>query len=311
MKTLDGKWATEDFFCLVGTNYKDYPSGNGWIRRAVGEGSDGLVLIENAFMPECRHELVHQSHSGSHGIVNSEEGYRHLVRFLFGEAKIEGLLSINNLPDGGNGGATFDVEVTVTEHDGVAISERTAREWSELPADSQPGDKVTIANVPATQVPIFSLFLPERAVKSLLAQSRPLLRFTVNITVVLRGRKSDGGMRAPEVYREPVYRGEFLVDVSRDDSDKLVTLLMDLDRNWASNLTEAAIETRQKPNSQGVTANIPLKSAKGFSGTFYLRVTPRNDMITPTEPLPTPDVITQGTENESSNTNAYEAPLRQ
>lgn len=90
LRVLDA--ARQDFdisrvFCLVGTNYKDYTV---WIsKRSVGPGSDGLVAIENAYMKGASRAYVHLAHSGPFGMVNSEEGYQNLKRFLFGDIRYE------------------------------------------------------------------------------------------------------------------------------------------------------------------------------------------------------------------------------
>ncbi len=75
-------------FCLVGTNPQDYGAAFGASSKAVGAKSDGLVQIENAYIPGADHAFVHRSHSGRFGLVNSEEGYQNLYRFLFGDIKI-------------------------------------------------------------------------------------------------------------------------------------------------------------------------------------------------------------------------------
>ena len=86
--SLGGKYNPENFFSLVGTNYRDYGSK----RYVVAEDSDGLVLIRNAFVRGGPRAFVHRSHSGPLGIVNSEEGYQTLRRFLFGDVRVEGRL---------------------------------------------------------------------------------------------------------------------------------------------------------------------------------------------------------------------------
>lgn len=74
-------------FCLVGTNYKDYVI---WVsRQAVGPASDGLVAIESAYIQKSARAYVHRAHSGPFGLVNSEEGYQNLARFLFGDIRFE------------------------------------------------------------------------------------------------------------------------------------------------------------------------------------------------------------------------------
>lgn len=86
-------------FTLVGTNRIDYEAGMGLSRTFVGSGSDGLVRIENATLraltangkpgPECAKAFCYRAHSGAFGIVNSEEAYQNLVRFLFGDLRID------------------------------------------------------------------------------------------------------------------------------------------------------------------------------------------------------------------------------
>ncbi|MFT8243841.1 hypothetical protein [Roseomonas sp. BN140053] len=106
--SLNGRFDADRFFCLVGTNAKDYAVASGWSSRVVGPFSDGLVRIANAAVtaltgiPDCPERLaprafVHRSHSGPYGIVNSEEGYQNLTRFLFGNVRVEGVLEVHAL----------------------------------------------------------------------------------------------------------------------------------------------------------------------------------------------------------------------
>ena len=112
VNTLNGKFSPDRFFCLVGTNSKDYAVAAGWSARVVGPFSDGLVRINNAvaFGPTGESDAptrltprayVYRSHSGYYGIVNSEEGYQNLTRFLFGDVRVDGQLQIQDisLPD--------------------------------------------------------------------------------------------------------------------------------------------------------------------------------------------------------------------
>jgi hypothetical protein len=93
-------------FNLVGTNSRDYTVARGLSAWAAGEASDGLVRIENAttYGPGAGGEnvtspraFVHRSHSGHYGIVNSEEGYQNLTRFLFGKLRVDGMLAIDDI----------------------------------------------------------------------------------------------------------------------------------------------------------------------------------------------------------------------
>ncbi|MHC4220387.1 MAG: lipase family protein, partial [Planctomycetota bacterium] len=94
---LEGSFDAERFFCLVGTNDRDYQEASGLARRLVGPMSDGLVRIDNAVVRGAPRAFVPRSHSGDYGIVNSEEGYQNLVRFLFGDVRVDGVLKVESL----------------------------------------------------------------------------------------------------------------------------------------------------------------------------------------------------------------------
>lgn len=97
VRSLNDRFDPSRFFCLVGTNAKDYEAARGWSSRAVGPLSDGLVRIENATVQGSPRAFVHRSHSGAYGIVNSEEGYQNLKRFLFGNIRVDAVLKIEAL----------------------------------------------------------------------------------------------------------------------------------------------------------------------------------------------------------------------
>ena len=90
---------SDRFFCMVGTNRADYEVAMGLSRTFAGHGSDGLVRIENASVwgvdgkgqvsaPSAT-AYAYRSHSGYFGIVNSEEAYQNLARFLFGDIRVD------------------------------------------------------------------------------------------------------------------------------------------------------------------------------------------------------------------------------
>lgn len=104
-KTKRVDWLPEEtfpssrVFCMVGTNRSDYGAGAGLSRTFAGHGSDGLVRVANASVwgvnakghvsaPSAT-AYAYRAHSGHFGIVNSEEAYQNLVRFLFGDVRID------------------------------------------------------------------------------------------------------------------------------------------------------------------------------------------------------------------------------
>lgn len=112
----------ERIFNLVGTNPRDYRVAAGASAWAAGDASDGLVRIENATThgpgPDGKdvsspRAFVHRSHSGHYGIVNSEEGYQNLTRFLFGTLRVDGILDIDDI--------TLPVEVQRAHDEGESV----------------------------------------------------------------------------------------------------------------------------------------------------------------------------------------------
>ena len=95
VNTLNGEFPENRFFSMVGTNAKDYDVPGS--ARAVGDSSDGLVRIENATVRGTPRAFAYRSHSGDYGIVNSEEGYQNLQRFLFGDVRIDGQLHVTDI----------------------------------------------------------------------------------------------------------------------------------------------------------------------------------------------------------------------
>ena len=110
--SLAGRFPVRSTFCLVGTAASDYPAAAGFSRRLVGQLSDGLVEIDNAVVQGpagpgdtktpsgtllAARAYVRRAHSGPYGLVNSEEGFGNLSRFLFGDARVDGDLVVRKL----------------------------------------------------------------------------------------------------------------------------------------------------------------------------------------------------------------------
>ena len=90
---------SERIFCMIGSNRGDYNVAAGLSRTFAGNGSDGLVRVANASVWGVNKQgkvsepsataYCFRSHSGRYGIVNSEEAYQNLVRFLFGDVRVD------------------------------------------------------------------------------------------------------------------------------------------------------------------------------------------------------------------------------
>ncbi|HLT89462.1 MAG TPA: hypothetical protein VKZ85_00850 [Woeseiaceae bacterium] len=103
----ESRFSSRRVFCMVGTNRMDYSAAAGLARTFVGHGSDGLVLIENATCrglnedgtlgEPCAKAFTYRSHSGYFGIVNSEEAYQNLTRFLFGNVRVDVFVDVEDV----------------------------------------------------------------------------------------------------------------------------------------------------------------------------------------------------------------------
>jgi hypothetical protein len=144
----------DDVFCLIGTDPKDY----GPSKLVVGPQSDGLVKIENAYVPNAHRGYVFKSHSGSYGEVNSEEGYQNLQRFLFGRWKVAiELLAPPLSGAAANPDETWQADLRLSIRGvSVVITEQRADQYSALHLIPQAADPDDDAAMP---VPLLTTFL--------------------------------------------------------------------------------------------------------------------------------------------------------
>ena len=179
-------FSPDRIFNLVGTNARDYAVAAGLSSWAVGDASDGLVRIENATTHgpgaagrQSPRAFVNRSHSGHYGIVNSEEGYQNLTRFLFGAVRADGILDINDITlpaeveaefnAGKHIKASYQFELAVSVRGGQwQMTRREARENSAIFRTYDqlfPGDDKTRRPPDRSQSPhLFSIFLdPEKS----------------------------------------------------------------------------------------------------------------------------------------------------
>ncbi|WP_327673442.1 alpha/beta fold hydrolase [Kitasatospora sp. NBC_00458] len=125
-------------FCLVGTDSADYEVAHGLSSAAVGPRSDGLVQIENAQVTGAHRAFAHRSHSGRYGLVNSEEGYQNLRRFLFGDLQVRADLVGMALPQD-DPDVTWQGEVELKVRGlPVLMHERVAPHWCPIQLSDPP-----------------------------------------------------------------------------------------------------------------------------------------------------------------------------
>lgn len=277
--SLDGKFSTDKFFCLVGTNHKDYSAA----QYAVGPMSDGLVKIKNATVRNAPRAFTYHSHSGHYGLVNSEEGYQNLTRFLFGDTLIKGTIEVDNLPlpptvkkefdNGHDVKVSYYFESTVMPRGSITykLTERKVetnsavfRTFDELFRPEK--ESLTQARSPM----MFSLFLDTRNIE--LKGSKTIV-FSVDLAVRTTEYRIDGFLflkrRIPE---ENLFRQKITVRATQTSSGWNIRYIM-TDSNWGENRGTEALTDPQDGNTDSIPVfYIPLSSKKGFKAKLRLNI---------------------------------------
>jgi hypothetical protein len=208
-------------FCLVGTNAEDYAVARGWSSRAVGVKSDGLVQVENAMVTGANHAYVHRSHSGRFGLVNSEEGYQNLVRFLFGDVRVTADLVDLRLADADE--LTWQAETWVSIRDlPVLMHAQKASHHCpiliERPASADPGDR---------PIPLITSYL-----WSAKATRHERMRYTINLRLVSLKERDHVFFWDDHTEGSADFDDYLVVDVQPDDQGGLCAWA-----TWGSDIT--------------------------------------------------------------------------
>ncbi len=266
---LGGKFDSQRFFCLIGTNHRDYDVAFGLSRRLAGEMSDGLVKIENATVRGAPRAFVYRSHSGPYGIVNSEEGYQNLVRFLFGDVRIDGKLDVESLPlppsvqkaqtEGKQIRGSYYFEATVAPR-GAFMFKLTERRVETYSAVLRTYDELFPA--PGGAEPrsptLFSAFLD----RSRISVGRTIV-FSIDVAVSSTGYTIDGSLwRDQHIAGEYLFRNLLTIRATPGKDGWSVRYNFADDKWGESRGTEATLD-----NGAFV---VPLSSQKGFKGTLRL-----------------------------------------
>lgn len=280
--SLDGKFDPARFFCLVGTNSKDYDVAKGASRLLAGELSDGLVRIANAYVDGAPRAHVHRSHSGAYGIVNSEEGFQNLTRFLFGDLRVDGVLQVEDLPLppigavrkllGTRVGYYFEVAVATRGALDFDLTRRTIANNSAILR--QRGDLFDEngALLQAAKHPVlFSVFMDT----SKRPEKRKEMMFSVQLSVsMLTYMGEESSVDQHYVPGEYLFRDTLVINAipptTPDESWRVGYVLSD--SGWSS--AEDRIAESQKDGQGKPYVAIPLQNQKGFKATLRLYGTP-------------------------------------
>lgn len=171
-----GGFPHDRVFCLVGTNPDDYDVALGMSARAVGARSDGLVQIDNAYVPGAHRAFVHRSHSGRYGMVNSEEGYQNLRRFLFGDLRVDLHLRDLDIASYADDDVVWQLETQLSIRGlPIVMHEQTTAHQCPVQLERKP-----VGDSPDTPVPLLTTFLSSRAADP----SAPTLRHALRVRLL-------------------------------------------------------------------------------------------------------------------------------
>lgn len=275
--SLNGAFEERRFFSLVGTNHKDYTAASGMSRRMVGPMSDGLAQIKNAAVHRSPRAFVHRSHSGHYGIVNSEEGYQNLRRFLFGNVRVDGLLEIDEIllphkvrraKEAGKAiRASYYVEVIATVRGSFYhLHRRTVNEESAFFCDYR---KYVDDNRP---LHLLSTFLLNAA---RMDKDRPSLGFGLDLRVMVPEYEVDGFLFLDDYYEGGyLFRDKFNLDLTLDHEDGQPLLRWGLDSRTPNRSSKTAAMT--DAGDGRYTFRIPVKqdTHPGIDAALVLKAEP-------------------------------------
>ena len=270
---LDGKFDPQRFFCMVGTNHQDYSAALGMSRRMAGPMSDGLVKIENAVVRGAPRAFAYRSHSGPFGIVNSEEGYQNLVRFLFGNIRVDGVLEVDQLPlppsvqrekDAGRqvrASYFFEATVAVRAATGWNLTERRKETYSAVLRKYDELFKPAEAGLSAPRWPfMFSAYLDSGQISH-----GQTLVFSVDLAVSATDYEIDGRLFSRRrVPGENLFRDTVTIRATAQSDGGWRVRYNPSDESWAEGRGREA-----ELSDDGV--RIPLSSRKGFAGRLRLK----------------------------------------
>ncbi len=203
-QNLAGAFPEDRVFCIIGTNAQDYEVGNGLMRQVVGTQSDGLVQIAKAYVKGSHRAYIHRSHSGRYGMVNSEEGYQNLQRFLFGDIKVK--LSLSNIELSDSDSTFYQMEVRVALRGlPIPIHEQAIADYC----------PIVLELTPSKPIPLFTAFLIPRYS----AYANNTCRYVIRLAVFSFKRKDQDWLYGEHIDQVPLWSDYLIVDVaSIDDS---------------------------------------------------------------------------------------------
>lgn len=202
VQSLDNTFSPDRVFCIVGTNARDYEINLGLTQKAVGPQSDGLVQLDKAYVRGAHRAYIHRTHGGRYGMVNSEEAYQNLQRFLFGDIKVK--LSLSN------------VELSDRQNTFYQMEVRVALRGLPTPIHEQAIDRycpITVELIREQPVPLFTAFLIPRYA----ANADNTCRYAIRLALHSFTKKERDWLFDSHIDQLPLWSDYLIVDVTAED----------------------------------------------------------------------------------------------
>lgn len=232
-------------FSIIGTNAADYAVLYGASRKGVGPKSDGLVQTQHAYIKGAPRAYVHRSHSGRYGIVNSEEGYQNLQRFLFGDIRVNMALSNLSLQHDDRHFYQADVRVSIRGLP-IFVNEQSVAHSCPIPLDKDASGVY----------PLFTAYLMPRLSHS----GDGICRYTIDLTVFAFTKRDGVFSFNDHIEGLPFWSDWLVVDVKDGASG---TMRYDGTYGWLSEMSgytdpQNPILAAASAQGDGIRITIPL-----------------------------------------------------
>lgn len=227
--------------CIVGTNARDYDVAYGASALAMGEQSDGLVAIENAYVKRAPRAYVHRSHSGRYGLVNSEETYQNLKRFLLGSLRVQ--VELDGLDRGRLSGRVWQADLHLAIRE-VAVLMHDQSAEHHCPVDLNQEARNLAEDAPFAPVPLIALFLAPHPEKD-------TCRYALNLAVSSLKEKGGWFGFRDHLERTADWQDALIVDITIDRSGDHAGAIRGAHCQWSSALAGRIEEAE--------TSDLPLQ----------------------------------------------------
>ncbi|MEH2190392.1 MAG: alpha/beta hydrolase [Nostoc sp.] len=228
LQSIENAFSPNRVFSLIGTNAHDYEEAFGFARKTVGVKSDGLVQIDRAYITGSHRAYVHRSHGGRYGILNSEEGYQNLQRFLFGDIQVKLSLSNVELQDRDNNFYQLETRVALRGLP-IPIYEQAIAHYCPITQELTRIDK---------PIPLFTAFLIPRNS----ASDNNVCRYALRLALHSFTKKETNWLRDSHLDQVPLWSDYLITDV--------VELNSTYGANYSWNSDEKEPVTKLNPNQE-------------------------------------------------------------